>query len=114
MIFPTVALSRSYSEKYLKNAMEAVRVMSAKQIEAVVSLLSRKPNIYILTDNNTLESLSDTNFYMFADEVRAHGIDLTSSITMLMILELLIYEYIAVSGDIVKPLQNSLMNNTIL
>ena len=169
---PEVLLGRGYSEEYLKNAMEAVRVMSAKRVEDVVAVLARNSHIYILTDDNThaigqycerlfiglgfhayfpeaayqmqnlvnriesedmilalsysgrdevlidfiervflknrpyllsitradnnpLESLSDTNFYMFADEIKVPGMDLTSSVTMLMIVELLIYEYIA-------------------
>ena len=174
MVMPAVIIGQSYSEEYLKNAMEAVRVMSPKQVEAVVKLLSAKPSIYILTDDNThaigqycerlfiglgfhayfpetayqmqnlvnrirdkdmilalsyggrdpvmldfvervfltqrphllsitradnnpLENISDTNFYVFADEIRVPGMDLTSSVTMLMILELLVYEYIASS-----------------
>ncbi|MCL2852555.1 MAG: MurR/RpiR family transcriptional regulator [Defluviitaleaceae bacterium] len=171
-VLPDVVLGRGYSEEYLKNAMEAVRVMSPKQVDGVVDLLTRKPHIYILTDDNThaigqycerlfiglgfhayfpetayqrqnlvnrirgqdmlialsysgkdsalidfiervflterpyllsitradnnpLESLSDANFYVFADEVRVLNMDLTSSVTMLMIVELLVYEYIA-------------------
>ena len=173
-IIPNVVMGQGYSEEYLKNAMEAVRVMSTKQAEKIVTLLTGKPNIYILTDdnthtigqycerlfigldfhayfpetecqkwnlvnrissqdmivalsysgqdamminfiekvflterphllsitrsnNNSLESLSDTNFYVFANEILVSGIDLTSSVTMLIIVELLIYEYIVVS-----------------
>jgi len=173
-IIPEVVMGSGYSEEYLKNAMEAVRVISPKQVEVIVSLLALKPNIYILTDdnthtigqycerlfigldfyayfpetayqkrnlinrignndviialsytgqdvmmidfiqrvflkerphllsitradNNTLESLSDTNFYMFANEILISGMDLTSNVTMLMILEMIIYEYIVVS-----------------
>lgn len=173
-VLPNVIMNRDYSEEYLKNAMEAVRVMSQKQIADVVALLSRKPNIYILADDNThvigqycerlfiglgfhayfpetayqmqnlvnrisgedmimalsysgqdaamisfiekvflserpylfsvtradnnpLESLSDANFYVFADEIHVSGMDLTSSVTMLMIVELLVYEYIVKS-----------------
>ena len=173
---PQVVAGRGYSEAYLKNAMEAVRVMSPKQVETVVALLARKPNVYILTDDNThaigqycerlfiglgfhayfpeaayqtqnlvnrlgsqdmilalsysgqdvalidfiervfqkarpyllsitradnnpLENLSDTNFYVFADEIRVPGMDLTSSVTMLMIVELLAYEYISRSKE---------------
>jgi len=161
-----------YSEDYLKNAIEAVRVMSKPRIEKVIDLLSLDPNIYILTDdnthaigqycerlfiglgfhayfpetayqmhnlvnrirggdmilalsysgddavmidfiervllrerphllsitradNNTLESLSDTNFYVFADELQIGGMCLRSSVTMLMIVELLVYEFIS-------------------
>ena len=171
-VLPDFAMSKDYGEEYLKNAIEAIRVMSPKQVEEVMALLAHKPNIYILTDenahvigqycerlfigldfhayfpetayqkqnlvnrissrdmilalsysgqdatlldfikrvflkerpyllsvtradNNPLESLSDANFYVFADEIRISGMDLTSSVTMLMIVELLIYEYIA-------------------
>lgn len=170
-VLPNVIIARDYGEKYLQNAMETVRVMSAKRVEDVVRKLSQKPNIYILTDNNThtigqycerlfiglgfhayfpetayqmrnlvnrisendmlmalsytgqdseminfiervflikrphllsitradnnlLESLSDINFYVFADEINVPGMDLTSSVPMLMIVELLAYEYL--------------------
>ena len=169
---PEVVTGRDYGEAYLKNAMEAVRVMSPQRIQEVIAKLSVRPDIYILADDNThpigqycerlfialgfhayfpeaayqmqnlanhissqdmiialsytgedavlidviqriflrgrpyllsitradnnpLESLSDTNFYVFADEIHLNGMDLTSSVPMLMILELLIYEYIA-------------------
>jgi len=45
-------------------------------------------------DNNTLESLSDANFYVFTEEVKRGGMDLTSGVAMLMILEILVYMYI--------------------
>jgi len=167
-------IKRDYREDYLKNAMEAVRVMSSKQVEEVVDLLRQRPRIYILTDdqthtigqycerlfiglgfhayfpetayqrqnlvnrirsqdmiialsysgqdevlidfiqrvflleqphllsitradNNLLESLSDSNFYVFADEINTPSMNLTSSVTMLMIIELLVYEYMAIS-----------------
>lgn len=171
---PEMARKRDYSKNYLENAMESVRVVSPKRIKEVVGLLSQKPRIYILTDDNThtvgqycerlfislgfhayfpetayqrqnlinrirsqdmiialsysgqdevlvdfiqrvflteqpyllsitradnnpLESLSDSNFYVFADEIHVRGMSLTSSVTMLMIVELLVYEYMAVS-----------------
>ena len=173
-IMPDVVMNQDYSEGYLKNIMESIRVMSPKQVDKVVELLTHKPNIYILTDDNThtigqycerlfiglnlhayfpetayqmknlanrigsqdmiislsysgkdtmmnnlikrvflkqrphllsitcsennpLESLSDTNFYVFADEIIFSGMNLTSNVTMLMIIELLAYKYIAVS-----------------
>jgi len=174
-VLPDVVLGRGYSEEYLKNAMEAVRVMSPRRVEEVLKTLARRPDIYVLADDNThsigqycerlfiglgfhayfpeaayqvqnlanhirsqdmivalsysgkdavlidviervflrgrpyllsitradnnpLESLSDANFYVFAEEIRLHGMDLTSSVPMLMILELLTYEYIARSN----------------
>jgi len=169
---PDVVTGRDYGEAYLKNAMESVRVMAPQRIAEVMEKLSLRPDIYILTDDNThsigqycerlfialgfhayfpeaayqiqnlanhirsqdmiialsytgedamlidvvqriflrerpyllsitradnnpLESLSDTNFYVFADEIRLNSMDLTSSLPMAMILELLIYEYLA-------------------
>ncbi|MCL2187843.1 MAG: MurR/RpiR family transcriptional regulator [Defluviitaleaceae bacterium] len=176
---PRVNLGRAYAEEYLKNAMEAVRVMPQPQVQEVVALLKKKPSIYILTDDNThaigqycerlfiglgfhayfpetayqlqnlanrirnrdllialsykgrdgalldfihrvfltgqphllsitradnnpLESLSDTNFYIFADEIRVPSMDITSSVPMLMVLELLVYEYMAASQGIAE------------
>ncbi|MCL2191571.1 MAG: MurR/RpiR family transcriptional regulator [Treponema sp.] len=171
-VLPDVLVGRGYSEEYLKNAMEAVRVMSPQHVEGVMAMLARRPDIYILADanthtigqyceklfiglgfhayfpeaayqmqnlanhissqdmiialsysgqdtvmidvikrvflrgkpyllsitradNNPLESMSDANFYVFAENIRLHGMDLTSCVPMLMILELLVYEFIA-------------------
>jgi len=171
-VLPDVVVGRGYSEEYLKNAMEAVRVMSPQHVEGVMAMLARRPDIYILADanthtigqyceklfiglgfhayfpeaayqmqnlanhissqdmiialsysgqdtvlidviervflrgrpyllsitradNNPLESMSDANFYVFAENIRLHGMDLTSSVPMLMILELLVYEFIS-------------------
>ena len=173
-VVPDVVLGRIYSEEYLKNTMEAVRVMSPRRIEQVYAKLDLRPDIYILADDNThpigqycerlfialgfhayfpeaayqmqnlanhirsedmiialsysgkdtvlndiiqriflrgrpyllsitradnnpLESISDTNFYVFADEICLNSMDLTSSIPMLMVMELLIYGYMAKS-----------------
>ena len=172
LTIPSVLANKNYSEEYLKNAMETVRVISPNRINEVMTKLAGKPNIYILTDdnarvigqyceklfigldfyayfpetsyqmqnlvnrinskdmilalsysgqdvvlidfiervfitehpyllsitradNNPLENLSDTNFYVFADEIRASNMDLTSSVTMMMVMELLVYEYIS-------------------
>ena len=174
VVMPEVVTGHDYSEEYLKNIMESIRVMSSKQVDKVVDLLMDKPNIYILTDENThtigqycerlfigldfhayfpetayqmknlanriaendmiislsysgkdkmminlikkvfvkerphllsitsaennpLENLSDTNFYVFADEIRISDMNLTSNVTMLLLLELIVYKYIAKS-----------------
>jgi len=171
---PEITRVRDYSKEYLENALETVRVISPKRVKEVIDLLSHKPRIYILTDDNThtigqycerlfiglgfhayfpetayqrqnlvnrirsqdmiialsysgqdevlvdfiqrvflteqpyllsitradnnpLQSLSNSNFYVFADVIHVPGMSLTSSITMLMIVELLVYEYMAVS-----------------
>ena len=169
---PGTKMGCEYREEYLKNSIEAVRVMSAEQVKIITTLLQKKPSVYILTDHNThaigqycerlfiglgfhayfpeaeyqrqnlvnrihsqdmilalsytgqdnelldfiqkvflherphllsitradnnpLENLSDTNFYVFADHIQVQRMDLTSSVAMLMIVELLIYEYMS-------------------
>jgi RpiR family glv operon transcriptional regulator len=166
---PTVVAGRAYADDYLKNVMEAVRVMPAAKIQQVLDVLERKPNVYILADenafdigryceklflgigrrtyfpevpyqitamldliedgdllvlltysgedrtlintverllqdvrpfllsltradNNAVQNMSDVNFYVFADEIQLNGINLTSHVSMLMILELLVYQ----------------------
>ncbi|MDR2832087.1 MAG: MurR/RpiR family transcriptional regulator [Streptococcaceae bacterium] len=169
---PSLITKENYSENYLSNAIESVRVMSDESVQIILEKLALKPNIYILTDDNTisiakyaerlfiglklnayapeasyqmqnlenhinendllialsysghdeqmnafiqrvflkhrpflvsitkannniLESLSDINFYVFAEKIRMNNMDLTSSISMMMILELLVYSYSA-------------------
>jgi len=171
---PDIVMGRNYREEHLKNIIETVRVISQNQVDEVVKLLLKKPNIYILTDDNThtigqycerlfiglnfhayfpetayqkrnivnriqsndmllafsytgqgtvmidfikrvflkekpyllsitraennpLESLSDVNFYAFADEIQIDGMDLTSNIALIIVAEMIIYEYIAAS-----------------
>jgi len=168
---PGVMLREGYLDEYVKNIMETVRVTSGESINRVMDILDRRPNIYILTDdnthtiaqyseklfmglgfyaygpeatyqmqsltnfiedndvivalsysgedqamnafiervyirkkpylisvtrseNNTLGSMSDTNFYVFSDVVKLHNMDITSSISMMMILEFIVYSYI--------------------
>lgn len=170
-VLPSAILREGYNKEYLKNATETVRVMSEEKANHVADLLAKRPNIYILTDDNThpiaqyceklfiglglhayapeatyqmqnlanqvtdddmlialsysgqdaamlefinrvfldarpflvsitradnniLESLSDCNFYIFAEEIMLNEMDLTSCVPMLMILELLAYTYI--------------------
>lgn len=59
--------------------------------------LKERPHLLSITraDNNPLQMLSDTNFYVFTDVIEAQGINLTSNIPMLMLVELLTYEYMA-------------------
>ena len=168
-----VIVGGNYSETYLQNAIEAVRVMSPERVKNVLDVLQQNPGIYILCDDNThtigqyteklfiglgfrayfpeaayqmqtlvnhirkddmiialsytgqdptlidvieriymkerpyllsvtradnniLESLSDTNFYVFADEMHLNEMDLTSVVPMLMVLELLVYQYVKI------------------
>jgi RpiR family glv operon transcriptional regulator len=166
---PSVLRNKVYADEYLKNVMEAIRVMPAEKVAQVLEMLAGAPNVFILcdanafelgryceklflaigrrtyfpeadyqvkaaadhiidgdllvvlsytgedptliktverlyleahpfllsithADNNTIQNMSDVNFYIFADEITINGIDLTSHLAMLMILELLVYE----------------------
>ena len=173
---PYALHNKIYSEEYLKNIIEAVRIMPVDLVAKVMDILEPMPKIFILTDehasligqyseklflglgftayfpeasyqmqglpdtiksgdmiialsysgqdpsliniikrvfvnekpfllsitradNNVLEGLSDINFYVFAEEIYINGMNLTSNIPMLTVLELLVYEYIAHSSD---------------
>jgi RpiR family glv operon transcriptional regulator len=166
---PTVLHSKAYADEYLKNVLEAIRVMPSEKVARVLEVLARNPNVYILcdcnaselgryceklflaigrrtycpeadyqvtamrdliedgdllvvlsysgeepallqiverifldkrpfmlsltrADDNTVQSKSDVNFCVFADEIETNNIKLTSQVAMLMILELLVYE----------------------
>lgn len=169
---PPTLQKNNYREEYLKNNIETMRVMSDFEIEKVLGILRSRPDIYILTDDNTqtitqyveklfvglgfhaygpeslyqrqnlvnrilekdmiialsysgndsgmndfiqrlfqkekpfllsitradnnhLASLSDAHFYIFAEELKLNGMDMTSSVSMLMILEVLIYLHLS-------------------
>ena len=79
-----IALSYSGQDKEMIDFIERV-------------FLRERPFLLSVTraDNNTLESLSDANFYVFAEEIKQGGMDLTSGVAMLMILEILVYTYLA-------------------
>lgn len=59
------------------------------------------PTIISVTqaDNNIIQNLSDINFYMFTDNVFLNGSDITSHISMIAILELILYQYIENYGQ---------------
>jgi RpiR family glv operon transcriptional regulator len=54
---------------------------------------SKRPFLLSVTraDNNAVQNMSDVNFYVFADEVEFHGINLTTRASMIMVMELLVY-----------------------
>ena len=62
-----------------------------RQIEEIFAIAT--PTIISITraDNNVIQNMSDLNLYMFADEVRYLGSDVTSRCGMIAILESLMY-----------------------
>lgn len=168
---PSIVASENYTDSYLKNIIEAVRVITDEKIEKFNHILSRRPNIYILghgfseevghylyrllkisgfeaeypqtgyefnsmlrkikrddavivlsysgenetiigqlhrilsistptlisitrADNNTIQNMSDINFYVFADEIEYDDVDITSRCGMIAVLETLLYKHI--------------------
>lgn len=173
---PEVFWRRTYSEEYLKNIIESVRVVSQEQVEQFVGYVKENPIIYFLGNglsgeparyayhlftalgyytylptqryelqstlhqmkdgdvifafsftgedksiiemieqanlrckpvvvsvtragNNIVQNLSDLNFYVFSDQATYNGLDLTSRISMIAIVEMLAYGLIT-PGDV--------------
>ncbi len=172
---PEVFWKRVYSEEYLKNIIESVRVVSQEQIIQFIEYLSKEPTIFFYgrglsreaahyayrlfsslgyrcfypvesyekqisllqmrdgdiifsfslsgqeqetielieqarlrcnphivsitqADNNVIQNLSDLNFYVFTDKVWHNGLDLTSRISMIAIVEMLFYSLLTPDG----------------
>ena len=74
---------------------------SAQEPELLITIdrifAKKKPFLLSITraDNNLIQNMSDVNFYIFVDEIVMHNINLTTHVPILMILELIVYEYIA-------------------
>lgn len=49
-------------------------------------------------DNNTIQNLSDINFYLFTDEITVNKTDIGSRISVVAIMELILYQYIESYG----------------
>ncbi len=44
-------------------------------------------------NNNTIQNLSDENLYLFTDEIKTDGIEMTSHVSQIVIMELLMYQF---------------------
>ena len=168
---PSIIEKENYSDSYLKNIVEAVKVITNEKYEKFDSIMSRNPDIYIIAeglsrevgqyflrllttvgfnvifpkesyeknnvlkkikkddvilvlsytgdntavvheiekifaiatptiisftraDNNAIQNMSDLNFYVFADGIDYEGIDITSRVGMIAIMETLLYKRI--------------------
>ncbi len=166
---PSIVKNDNYRDSYLKNIMEAVKVITDEKIEKFQEIMYKNPDIYIIAeglskevghyftrllticgynvffptesfekkmmlrkvkrddvllvlsytgdneksiheiekvfaiatptiisftraDNNAIQNMSDLNFYVFADEINYEGIDCTSRIGMIAIMETLLYK----------------------
>ncbi|MEI5992728.1 MurR/RpiR family transcriptional regulator [Candidatus Enterococcus mansonii] len=50
-------------------------------------------------DNNVVQNMSDVNFYVFTDELFLNKMEITSHISMLAVLELILYQYLDNAED---------------
>lgn len=50
-------------------------------------------------DNNVVQNMSDLNFYVFTDELFLNKMEITSHISMIAILELVLYQYLDSADD---------------
>lgn len=50
-------------------------------------------------DNNVVQNMSDINFYVFTDELFLNKMEITSHISMLAILELILYQFLDNAGE---------------
>ncbi|MDF7638215.1 MurR/RpiR family transcriptional regulator [Lactobacillus sp. ESL0791] len=45
-------------------------------------------------DNNTIQNMSDINLYYFSDEIKINNVSMTSQVSLIIIMELLLYQYL--------------------
>ena len=62
------------------------------QIERIYTIATPTLISFTRADNNAIQNMSDLNFYVFADEIDYEGIDITSRIGMIAIMETLLYK----------------------
>lgn len=168
---PSIVQNDNYRDSYLKNIVEAVKVITDEKIDKFQSIMNKNPDIYVIaeglsrevghyftcllttvgynvifpresyekemllrrvkkddvllvlsytgdnvtvireiekifaiatptiisftrSDNNAIQNMSDLNFYVFADEISYGGMDVTSRIGMIAIMETLLYKRI--------------------
>lgn len=64
------------------------------EIEKIFAISTPTIISFTRADNNAIQNMSDLNFYVFADEIEYDGIDVTSRIGMIAIMETLLYKRI--------------------
>ncbi|WP_129045604.1 MurR/RpiR family transcriptional regulator [Companilactobacillus metriopterae] len=69
-----------------------------KELIEITQNLERKfPQLNLVSvtgaNNNTIQNMSDINFYLFSDEIYKNKIEMTSHVSLISIMELLLYQY---------------------
>jgi len=100
--FPETAYQRQNLANRIRSQDMIIALSYTGQDDVLIDFIQRvflleQPYLLSITraDNNPLQSLSNNNFYAFTDEINIPNMNMTSSVTMLMIVELLVYKYMA-------------------
>lgn len=97
--FPKESFEKSNALKKVKRD-DVVLVLSftgdnksvVEEIEKIFTIATPTLISFTRADNNAIQNMSDLNFYVFADEIDYEGIDITSRIGMIAIMETLLYK----------------------
>ncbi|MBL4953310.1 MurR/RpiR family transcriptional regulator [Neobacillus sp. OS1-32] len=91
-----------------KELIREIELLNIKSKATVVSITS--------ANNNPVQNMSHINLYVFADCIQVGGIDMTSRISMIAIIELLAYKYmeeIAENKETSKHISNISLNEEL-
>ncbi|GAF36955.1 MurR/RpiR family transcriptional regulator [Lentilactobacillus farraginis] len=69
------------------------------ELISIIQNLKRHKNYAALVsitgaNNNTIQNMSDENLYLFTDELKINQVDMTSHVSLIIIMELLLYQYL--------------------
>ncbi|GAA2984096.1 MurR/RpiR family transcriptional regulator [Lentilactobacillus parakefiri] len=66
-------------------------------IQIIQNLQSKRSYAMLVSitgaNNNTIQNMSDENLYLFTDELKISGVDMTSHVSLIVIMELLLYQF---------------------
>ena len=62
------------------------------ELEKIFAIATPTIVSFTRADNNAIQNMSDLNFYVFADEIDYEGVNITSRIGMIAIMETLLYK----------------------
>ena len=69
-----------------------------KELIEILQIIERKREYALLVsitgaNNNTIQNMSNINLYLFTDELYQNRIEMTSHVSLIAIMELLLYQY---------------------
>lgn len=102
VIFPSDTNYRKVVGKRVKpNSLVFIMSFDGESEEFIqlISNLAKKDNPPLIVsitgaDNNTIQNLSDINFYLFTDQLQINDVDIGSRVSVDIIMELILYQYV--------------------